>query len=217
MKHISTLSKAEIEEIQRLLNSHGFNLKVDGICGEKTLKAFKDFKSQNYLEFPEYIGETTYRVLRRQTVHSHCLVNTRTLDLIKEFEGLSLKSYLCPAGVPTIGYGNTFYPNKTRVKLGETITKDAADEMLILTVNEFATMCLKLVKVPLTENQLGALTSLMFNIGITAFKNSTLLKVLNRRDYNKAANEFLRWNKANGKTLQGLIRRREAERNLFLT
>lgn len=133
-------------------------------------------------------------------------------NLIKSFEGCRLKAYKCPAGVWTIGYGRT-----TNVKDGDTCTQAQADEWFDEEYARFRDNVKKLVKVGLTANQLGALTSFAYNCGIGALQTSTLLKKLNKGDLYGAADEFLRWNKAGGKVLAGLTKRRQAERNLFLS
>ena len=140
------------------------------------------------------------------------MINKQTLDLIKKFEGCRLKAYLCPAGVLTIGYGHT-----KGVKPNQTITQKQADELLLSDLTEFERAVKSLVTVPVNDNQLGALVSFAYNVGIGALQKSTLLKKLNAKDYQGAANEFFRWNKAGGKELKGLTLRRQAERELFLT
>lgn len=133
------------------------------------------------------------------------------LDLVKRFEGCFLKAYKCPANVWTIGYGHT----KT-VKPGQLITHEEAEELLKKDMKEFENHVNKLVKVELTQNQFDALVSFTFNVGAGALKRSTLLKKLNRGDYDGAANEFRRWNRGGGRVLRGLVRRRAAEKDLFL-
>ncbi len=133
------------------------------------------------------------------------------LGLIQTFEGCKLSAYLCPAGVPTIGYGRT-----TGVKLGQTITQAQADAWLLEEYDAFERKVRALVKVPLTANQLGALVSFIYNVGPGAFGSSTLLRLLNKGDYAGAALQFARWNKAGRKVLNGLIRRRKAEADLFV-
>ncbi len=139
-------------------------------------------------------------------------INEKGLALIKEFEGCRLTAYRCPAGVWTIGYGHT-----QDVKSGMAITKIDAERFLRQDIRRFEEAVTSLIKVPATSNQFSALVSFAFNVGINSLRTSTLLKKLNRGDLNGAANEFLRWNKAGGKELPGLTRRREAERKLFLT
>ena len=131
-------------------------------------------------------------------------------DLIKQFEGCKLKAYLCPAGVPTIGYGHT-----VGVSLGREITQKQADTLLDIDYAQFLRDVEALLKVPVNENQLGALTSFAFNLGVGALKKSTLLKLLNGGDPSSAAKEFDKWTKAGGVVLPGLVKRRAAERALF--
>ena len=134
----------------------------------------------------------------------------RGLDLIKSFEGLRLSAYKCPADVWTIGWGTT-----AGVTPGQTITKERAEELLREDVKRFEAQVLRLVKVPLTQGQLDALTSFVYNLGAGNLSNSTLLRLLNAGDYKGAAAQFDRWTKAGGKVLAGLVRRRAAERALF--
>jgi len=132
------------------------------------------------------------------------------LDIVKEAEGLRLSAYLCPAGIPTIGYGHT-----KGVKLGDTCTKEQAEKWL---ENDFFTAkqdVKAVVKVPLKENQLDALASFVFNLGVRKLIQSTLLKKLNAGDYNGAAAEFDKWVFAGKVKLNGLIKRRAKERQLF--
>ena len=134
------------------------------------------------------------------------------ISLIQEFEGLELKAYKCPAGIWTIGYGHT----GPEVYEGQTITKDEAEAILNNDLKKFEDGVDKLVTVHLTDNQKAALVSFAFNVGLGNLKNSTLLKMLNQGRYSDAAMQFLRWDKAGGKPLKGLSRRRAAERELFL-
>ena len=139
-------------------------------------------------------------------------------SLISEFEGLKLKSYKCPAGVWTVGYGTTINPiTKNPITSGITITKDEALKWLEMDTLKVKDQVKALVKVPINDNELDALTSLAYNIGAGAFKKSTLLNLLNQgADRHLVADQFLRWNKAGGKVLPGLVKRRLAEHNLFL-
>lgn len=135
--------------------------------------------------------------------------------LIKEFEGYRATAYICPAGVVTIGYGTTQILGKP-VLLGMQITTDEADRFLEEDLKKFETSINKNVLVELTQNQFDALVAFVYNVGIGNFTKSTLLKKLNAGKISEAANEFLKWNKANKKVLAGLTRRRTAERELFL-
>ena len=141
------------------------------------------------------------------------------LELIKEFEGLSLKPYLDVVNIPTIGWGNTYYPDGKKVTLKDNPIDEAkANELLEYIANkDFGSFVSKVVKVPLNQNQFDALVSFAYNIGNGNLQNSTLLKKLNSGDYQGASNEFLRWNKSGGKVLNGLTKRREKERALFLS
>jgi len=133
------------------------------------------------------------------------------IPLIKEFEGCKLKAYKCPADVWTIGYGHT-----DGVKEGDEITQQEADRLLAGDVELFTTGVQRLVHSDINRNQLGALVSFSFNVGLGNLRHSTLLRMVNAGDFVGAADQFLRWNKAGGKVLAGLTRRREAERQLFL-
>ena len=139
------------------------------------------------------------------------------LSLIKSFEGFSAKPYLCPAGVPTIGYGATYYPDGRRVTMQDRpVTVAQATDMLRSMLTSYEAGVNRYVQVPLTQGQFDALVSFAYNLGLSALKSSTLLRLLNLRDYAGAAAQFLRWNRAGGKVLPGLTRRREAERKLFV-
>lgn len=145
-------------------------------------------------------------------------ISPKGLELIKDFEGFSSTSYLCVAGIPTIGFGNTFYEDGRKVKLGEQISKTDALKLLEVIANrDFADKIFPSIKVPVTQSQFDAMVSLAYNIGVGAFLKSTLLKKVNAGDFTGAGEEFLRWNKANGKEVLGLTRRREREKQLFLS
>lgn len=136
------------------------------------------------------------------------------IKLIKEFEGCRLVAYLDPVGIPTIGYGTT-----KNVKIGMKVTKAEAEMLLMDDLNrERVPAVKKMVKVACTNNELCALVSFCYNVGVGALQKSTLLKKLNaNKSDEEVANEFLKWTKAKGKVLKGLVRRRQAERKLFLT
>ena len=146
-------------------------------------------------------------------------LSKKGFDFIKGFESLRLKAYRDAVGVWTIGYGST-----SGVKEGQIITREEAEDLLIHDVWFFEVGVRDLVKVPLTQEQFDALVSFAFNVGLDqdeddkaeGLGDSTLLKKLNKGDYQGAGDQFLLWNKAGGKVLRGLTRRREAERLLFL-
>ena len=135
----------------------------------------------------------------------------RAYYLIKKFEGLRLKTYLCPGGIHTIGYGHT----GTDVIPGAQINEDTANAYLKMDIRRFENFINKNVTVPINQNQFDALVSFAFNIGNGNLQRSTLLKKLNDGNYSGAAEEFLRWNKASGKELPGLTKRRLEEKQLF--
>ena len=145
-------------------------------------------------------------------------ISPRGLELIKDFEGFSSTAYLCPAKIPTIGWGNTFYEDGRKVKLGEQISKTDALKLLEVVANrDFADKIFPAIKVKVSQSQFDAMVSLAYNIGTGAFLKSTLLKKVNAGDFAGAGEEFLRWNKAGGKEVLGLTRRREREKQLFLS
>ncbi|MCZ8129374.1 MAG: glycoside hydrolase family protein [Microcystis sp. LE19-114.1B] len=146
-------------------------------------------------------------------------VSQNCIDLIKKWEGCKLTAYKCPAGVWTIGIGTTCYPDGRRVREGDKITDQQAEGFLVHECEEKAKAVDKLVNVDLHQNQFDALVSFAYNVGIGAFKESTLLRLLNQPNYNEAANQFKEWNKAtvNGQrvVLEGLVNRRKDEEELF--
>jgi lysozyme len=137
----------------------------------------------------------------------------KNISLIKKHEGLRLEAYLpTPNDVWTIGYGHTH-----TTKQGQKITEAQAEALLRKDIKWAEEAVNKSVVVPLTQNQFDALVSFVFNVGAGAFGSSTLLRLLNSKDYEGAANQFLRWNKQKGVALKGLTKRREEERKLFLS
>lgn len=144
-------------------------------------------------------------------------INEEGLALIRQWEGLKLTAYKCPAGVWTIGYGST-----KGVREGMKITKAQAELRLKDDANHFGKEIEKRVKVSLTDNQFAALISLVYNIGINAFEKSTLLRKLNAEQWDSVPHEFMKWVKAKdpktGKrvTLNGLVNRRAAEVGLWV-
>lgn len=139
------------------------------------------------------------------------------LALIKQFEGLRLKAYLCPAGIPTIGWGTTVYPTGQKVRLGDTITRADADAFLKHDVGQFVQAVVGSVQVPITNNEFCSLVSFTYNVGPGALQRSSLLRLLNQGAARSVvANEFGKWVFASGQKLNGLVRRREAEKALFL-
>lgn len=141
------------------------------------------------------------------------------LRLLKDSEGFRAKPYLCPAGVPTIGYGSTRYEDGRHVTMADPAIDEArASEIMLSTLaREYEPAVDIYVKVPLTQGQYDALVDFAYNAGAERLRTSTLLKKLNAKDYAGAAGEFERWVHGGGKVLPGLVRRRKAERDLFLS
>ncbi len=138
------------------------------------------------------------------------MISDKAVALVKKFEGCKLKAYLCPAGVATIGFGTTH-----NVKMGDTCTQEQADQWLKADLNATERTINEFVTVKINQNQRDALASFIYNLGAGAFKNSTLCRKLNSGDYQGASAEFMRWIYAGGKPLDGLVKRRTAERALF--
>jgi GH24 family phage-related lysozyme (muramidase)/peptidoglycan hydrolase-like protein with peptidoglycan-binding domain len=165
-----------------------------------------------------YLDQIIAQLIAKRASNHGRTINQTGLDLVKEFEGLakrladgSVAAYLDAVGVPTIGYGHT-----SGVYLGQVITAQQAETFLKQDLQEAESAVNQLVKVALNENQFSALVSFVFNLGGGALGESTLLRQLNAGHYLEAANQFLRWTYAGGQQLPGLVRRREAERQLFL-
>lgn len=133
-------------------------------------------------------------------------------DLIAKFESCRLEAYLDPVGIPTIGYGST-----KNVWLGQVITQEQALVRLMQDLAEAANAVLRLIRAPINDNQYSSLISFCYNVGSGALQRSTMRMKINNRHYELAANEFLLWCRARGKVLPGLVVRRKAEKELFLT
>ncbi len=139
--------------------------------------------------------------------------SARVRDLIARWEGFRAEAYLCPAGVWTIGYGHT----GPDVKPGMVITQQQAVQLLINDLARFNNGVNALVTLPLNQNQFDALVSFSYNLGLGSLQSSTLLRLLNAGNFQAAADQFPRWDRAGGKEVAGLLARRNAERALFLT
>ncbi len=137
-------------------------------------------------------------------------ISAEGIALIKKFEGCELEAYKCSAGVWTIGYGHT-----KDVVEGMTITQEQAEEMLVEELHEYEKYVNESATVALSQNQFDALVSWVYNLGPANLKASTMLKVLNSGKYEDVPAQIKRWNKAGGKVLEGLVRRRAAEACLF--
>ena len=146
-------------------------------------------------------------------------ISQRGVNLIKKFEGFRAKPYLCSAGVATIGYGSTYYENGVRVKLTDPpIDRIWAEQLLRNVLVHYEREVDAVTTDLITQNQFDALTSFTYNVGITNFRKSTLLQLINSnyRDP-KIRTQFLRWDKAGGRVIEGLKKRREIEANLYFT
>ena len=139
-------------------------------------------------------------------------IGVKGLSLVKEFEGCKLTAYLCPANVWTIGYGST----GPHVRRGLTLTEKQADDLLQEDLDRFEAAVAKHTK-NTSQNEFDAMVSLAFNIGTGGFARSSVLRRHNAGNKNGAAEAFLMWNKGGGRVLNGLVRRREAEKQLYLS
>lgn len=140
-------------------------------------------------------------------------INQAGLDLIKSFEGCQLSAYRDIVGVLTIGYGHT----GSDVYDGQVISQDEADALLLSDLANFEADVTSYVATTINGNQFAALVSFAYNLGISALHGSTLLRLVNQGDFDDAALEFPKWDKAGGQVVLGLARRRAAEQQLFLT
>lgn len=145
-------------------------------------------------------------------------ISQEGLDLIKKYEGLKLKPYLCPAKIPTIGYGNTFYENGTKVTLKDPeITEGRATELLRFIIKSFEQHVDSYCIDTLTQNQFDAITSFCYNVGAGNLKTSTLLKKVNINHNDPTiVDEFMKWTRGGGKVLPGLVKRRKSEAELYI-
>lgn len=219
-----------IYKIQQRLSALGYNPgPIDGIRGRGTIGAIKEFQSEAGLEVDGLVGPQTWDALFETAVgaisftsddHDPLMgvretpgcfnIDDAGLGLITTFEGVRLEAYQDSVGVWTIGIGHT-----KNVRAGQTITYDQAKQMLREDVQWVEECINDRVTVPLSQSQVNALGSFVFNLGCGAFAKSTLLRKLNAGDERGAAQEFHRWNKAGGVVLAGLTRRRREEARLF--
>ena len=143
--------------------------------------------------------------------------NEAGIDLIKHYESLRRQSYLCPANVWTIGYGATRLWDNEPVPPFTTITEQQADDLLRRDLVDTEDFVSRLIRVPLTENQFSATVSLVFNIGAGNFQRSQIRQRINRKNYDGAASIWWQWRRGAGRILPGLVKRRESERQLWMT
>ena len=144
-------------------------------------------------------------------------ISAKGLSLIKQFEGFLAKPYKCPANIPTIGYGATYYPSGLKVSMTDkAITEGQASTMLMNILRTYEKSVDSFCRDDINQNQFDALVAFAYNVGVNALKGSTLLKKVNNNPQDVTIrNEFLKWNKANGRALNGLTNRRIAEADLY--
>ena len=138
-------------------------------------------------------------------------------NLLKKWEGCKLEAYQDTSNVWTIGYGSTFYSDGSKVKAGDKINASEAGKLFKATIGKYEKAVDDLVRVDITDNQFGALVSFCYNVGITAFKNSTLLKKVNAKDFDAVPPELMRWIYSGKKVVPGLVNRRSAESGLWVS
>lgn len=146
-------------------------------------------------------------------------IGAKGLNLIKKYEGFKSAPYKCPSGIPTIGYGATYYPDGTKVKLTDKpVTQREADTMLLNMLKHYEQGVDSFTTDKVNQNQFDALVSIAYNIGLQALKGSTLIRKVNLDPNDKTIkNEFMRWTKANGRVMDGLLNRRKEEAELYGT
>lgn len=139
------------------------------------------------------------------------------LALMRRFEGFYRKPYLCPAGVPTIGYGATYYEDGSRVTLSDApISRERAETLLLwMVANKYLPPVIKLCPGADSPERMAALIDFTYNLGANALKNSTLRRKVNAGEWGAVPDEFRKWDKAGGRVLRGLTIRREAEAALI--
>ena len=174
-------------------------------------------EKQGLQVFNDLIGYNLNQHVIKPSVSGVFDISEKGYNMIKSFEGLSLKSYKDTGGVWTIGHGTIKYPSGVKVKQGDTCTKEQALEWLKNDC-KWVDACLdKHIKVKVNQNQFDALASLVYNIGETAFVKSTILRLINENNLSGAAKQFDRWVYDIGKLITGLANRRNAEKKHFLT
>lgn len=229
LKHLMELNEPNIigpttlQKFLQLCQEYKFDLSEAGVNAFKDQNKLGNTGAVKGVIGPQTAGVYYEQIIAQTTPKSSSSgvreINQAGLHLIEEFEGLARKlpdgkiaAYADAVGVPTIGYGHTH-----GVHLGQVITVEQAQEFLQQDLRQAESAVSHLVKVALNDNQFAALVSFVFNLGAGALSRSTLLRDLNAKNYQAAADQFLVWDHAGGRVLPGLVRRRQAERKLFLT
>lgn len=207
------------QQWQQRMRERGWSLQVDGFYGAQSARICRQFQQEKGLQADGVVGAATWAATFRSdnlttpqpSPGSTNRINSRGLELVKQFEGLVLTAYRDPVGIWTIGYGHT----GPEVGPGDVITKAQAEALLRQDLARFESAVRNLVKVPLSSNQFSALVSFTYNVGSGALAQSTLLALLNQRNYQGAADQFPRWVNGGGQVLPGLVRRRNQELSLI--
>ena len=215
-------SGAAVRRLQQALAAAGFPVATDGQFGPRTEEAVREFQRARGLDVDGLVGPRTWQALRLPGRPPHAARRTLSREgarFIAQFEGFSGALYDDPAGHCTIGYGHLVHHgprNGTEpAEFRRGITKQRALELLAIDGGKAAEAVSQSVGVPLAQHQLDALVSFVFNVGAGAFRESTLLRELNAGRYDAVPEQLKRWVKTDGRTLPGLVRRREAEGALF--
>lgn len=230
IKDIRNLDKQTLLELQVLLKLAGYFLRTDGIYGSETEAVFNQFKADCKLTKPYLLGRLTLETLIEKIVVQVANIGVRqivqsqlNLNLIKQYEGCYLKAYKCPAGVWTIGYGNTHYLDGTKVKPEDKLVSKAEAEYLLEALFEQAYLP-KLEQIPywdeMSGNQRSALASFMWNLGPNFYGTKgfgTITAALKNKQWDKVPNILKMYRNPGSSYELGLLRRRIDEGNLWST
>jgi lysozyme len=210
------LKKGDKNEKVKELQSY-LGLDDDSHFGNDTEKKVIEFQKQNGLKTNGIVDDLVWsKILEIYKKNDVYKTSIDGINLIKKYEGCKLKAYLCPAKIPTIGFGNTQYENGSKVKIGDVITESRSEELLNYILDEFEIGVSKLLKVDVKQNQFDALVCFAYNIGLGNLKKSTVLKLVNQNPSDPSIEiNWKAWNKAGGKVLTGLTRRRDDEYKLY--